>query len=55
MAKYSVTYTQVYEVEADDEEEAIEEAQEEMVRQSEQSYIGLPDLLGEPKIELIEE
>lgn len=55
MAKYSVTYTQIYIVEADSEEEAIAEAEEERVRQAEQSYIGLPDILGEPTVKLIKE
>lgn len=43
--KYRVTFSMTYEVEAEDEDEALNEAEDRLVRDFEQPHIGVSELM----------
>lgn len=53
MPSYRVTFALEYNLEADDEQEAVAEAEAQLARDFEQPHIGLSDLMGEPKVEQV--
>lgn len=55
MPLYRVTFALEYDIEADSEEDATAEAESRLTTDFEQPHIGLFDLMGEPKVELIKE
>jgi len=55
LSLYIVTFTQQYRVEADDEGEAISEAESRLARNFEQPHIGLSEVMGEPTVQIVKE
>ncbi len=55
MSLYIVIFTQQYGVEADDEGEAISEAESRLARDFEQPHIGLSELMGEPTVQIVKD